>query len=271
MPFAQNGSAEPGSDFRFGSVTLHDCTPAQAGRLVEAAVESGRPLAVHLCNAYTLTLAAKDPRLAAALDVCSLNLVDGTPVTWYFRLLTGKRADGPVRGPSFMRQMLDRPGLNHFLYGGSEAVLAKLRQRVVEQFPEATIVGGISPPFRPAIDDADLAMLVQELRSSGAHIVWVGLGTPKQDLLLQRLMGEHACVAIGVGAAFDFLSGEKAEAPDFLHHSGLEWIHRLVSEPRRLWRRYLVGNLVFLWLLCRELASSRRKASSSAGSSVSRR
>ncbi len=122
------------------------------------------------------------------------------------------------------------------------------------------VVGGMAPPFRE-LGDTDIAELVDRLRVFQADLVWVGLGTPKRDVILQRLVNEHGFVAVGVGAAFDFLSGAKQEAPRFLHGTGLEWLHRLVSEPRRLWRRYLVGNAVFLWLVARELRRQRASPS----------
>jgi len=253
-----------GDSFAFGAITLRDCTESQAVAAVLDAVAQRRPTAVHLCNAYTLTLAAKDADYARSLDG-GLNLVDGTPVAWYYRLLTGTPARGPVRGPSFMRRMLDEPGLKHYLYGGTDEVLDSLEKAIATEHPAASVAGRHAPPFR-ALEDQDIAALMADLQATKAHIVWVGLGTPKQDHLLALLAASSSVVSVGVGAAFDFLSGEKREAPPALHGSGFEWMHRLATEPRRLWRRYLLGNSTFLRLAVRELRSQSRSRRGRAGS-----
>ncbi len=98
------------------------------------------------------------------------------------------------------------------------------------------------------------------MRDSAANVLWVGLGTPRQDVVVSQLTGRTGAVAVGVGAAFDFLSGRKAEAPGILHRTGLEWVFRLATEPRRLWRRYLVGNSVFVGHAVRNLPAARRAA-----------
>jgi len=253
-----------GDSFRFGPVTLHDCSEDQAVAALREAVAHRKATAVHLCNAYTLTLAAKDADYAQALRG-GLNLIDGTPVTWYYRLLAGKPARGPVRGPSFMRRMLDEPSLRHYLYGGTEAVLENLETAIATEHPHAVVVGSHAPPFR-ALESTDVAALVADIEATKASIVWVGLGTPKQDHVLSVLAESSSVVSVGVGAAFDFLSGEKKEAPPALHGTGLEWLHRLATEPRRLWRRYLLGNSAFLRLAVRELRSQSRSRRGRAGS-----
>jgi N-acetylglucosaminyldiphosphoundecaprenol N-acetyl-beta-D-mannosaminyltransferase len=250
-------SAEP--PVELGGVTLTDCAPDEAVELLVAAVRSGDTLAVHLCNAYTITLAARDARYRAALNGRSVNLIDGTPVAWHVRLLTGRPAKGPVRGPSFMRRMLDEPGLRHFLYGGTDEVLASLRREIAVSHPVATVCGAVAPPFRP-VREGDVAALREELRGARADVVWVGLGTPKQDYLLASLVESDCCVAVGVGAAFDFIAGHKREAPLILQQSGFEWVHRLITEPRRLWKRYLLGNTRFVWLSMRALWSDRARS-----------
>ena len=252
-----------GDSFGFGSVTLRDCSEDQAVAALREAVSQRRPTAVHLCNAYTLTLSATDPDYARSLDG-AVNLVDGVPVAWYYRLLTGTAARGPVRGPSFMRRMLDEPGLRHYLYGGTEQVLDSLEQAIATDHPDAVVVGRQAPPFRP-LEDADVAELVADVEATDATVVWVGLGTPKQDILLAALARSTHVVGVGVGAAFDFLSGEKKEAHRLLHGTGLEWLHRLATEPRRLWRRYLLGNAAFVRLAARELRAQRGSRRRQAG------
>lgn len=256
-------SAQPGlhddvAEVRLAGVVLSDCAPATATRLVRTAVADRRSLAVHLCNAYTLTLAGRDPDYAEVLGRTSLNLIDGTPVAWYASLAHRRPRRGPVRGPTLMRDLLDSQGLRHFLLGGTPGVLDHLQRAIARQHPEAVVVGGIAPPFAPLTDD-DLQHYVAEITAARADIVWVGLGTPKQDVVAPAVAEAAGVVAIAVGAAFDFLSGHKTEAPRFLHRTGLEWLFRLAVEPRRLWRRYLIDNLSFIRLATRELRATRRQ------------
>lgn len=213
-------------------------------------------MAVHLCNAHTLTLAARDPGYAGLLSHRSLNLPDGVPVTWFSRWQTGRIARGPVRGPSLMRSALSADGLRHYFLGGSEGVLQDLQSAARIERPDIDIAGALAPDFGPVTDE-DLDRYAKSINDSGANVVWVGLGTPKQDEVIAALVDRVGAVLVGVGAAFDFLAGSKKEAPSVLHGSGLEWLHRMSTEPRRLWRRYLIGNGQFVWYAGRELLRSR--------------
>jgi N-acetylglucosaminyldiphosphoundecaprenol N-acetyl-beta-D-mannosaminyltransferase len=146
---------------------------------------------------------------------------------------------------------LDR-GLRHFFYGGAPGIAVRAGLRLVDLVPGVQLVGAASPPFGNtpgwAIKD-----LQRELHRTRPHILWVGLGAPKQELWMAAMAGElDVPVMIGVGAAFDYLAGTKASAPTFLRHVGLEWLFRLAVEPKRLWRRYLLGNSTFVYLLLRE-------------------
>lgn len=135
--------------------------------------------------------------------------------------------------------------VSHYLYGGSPHVVSHLAHRLRRQVPGVRIVGAESPPFREITREEEDA-LEQRILTSGADVVWVGLGTPKQDRFVERFRHRLPVVLVPVGAAFDFLSGAKRRAPQWMRLSGLEWLHRLLSEPRRLWHRYLFGNLAFL-------------------------
>lgn len=218
------------------------------GQAVELIVESAlsnSPFQVHLCNAYTLSLVDRDERLRAALTSAELNLPDGTPVAWL-----GRRHGpaSPVRGPALVRAVARAgvpAGLAHFFYGGTGQVAADMVKRLIEHAPGLRVVGIETPPYNE-LDGAALSELADRIRTSGAQVVWVGLGTPRQDYLVSRLAKLVDSAIIPVGAAFDFVSGRVQEAPVFLHGTGLEWTYRLKSEPRRLWRRYLIGNPRFL-------------------------
>ena len=168
---------------------------------------------------------------------------DGMPLVWLLKLAGHRNADR-VYGPDLMLDLFrhaERRGYRHFLYGSSNQTLERLRATLARRFPGASIVGWISPPFRPLSEDEDRA-IISSINDSGADIVWIGLGTPKQE----RWMAEHrdalaAPVLIGVGAAFDFHAGMIRQAPRLLQRSGLEWLFRICMEPRRLWRRYLTN------------------------------
>lgn len=217
--------------------------------IVDAAVR-GRAFQIHLCNAYTLSLIDKDDRLRDALVSADLNLPDGTPVAWF-----GRRygVPGPVRGPSLVRDVVHAGiplGLAHYFYGGAEGVAEEVTAHLSDHAPGIRIAGLEMPPYRD-LDDAELGNLAARIVATGAQIVWIGLGTPRQDYLVPRLAALVDIVVIPVGAAFDFMAGRVEEAPKILHGTGLEWLHRLRMEPRRLWRRYLIGNPRFLMAAAR--------------------
>jgi len=222
---------------------------ARTGALDGAAESVGVP--VHFANAYTVALADSDRNyLRLFTDPDSVVFTDGIPVAWFGRRLHPQYAQQwqRVYGPDVMTAVLmaaQPAGVRHFLLGGSPETLDLLRQRIEFLYPGAQIVGAESPPYRP-LTDAEQAEQDARIRDSRATIVWVGLGTPKQDWEVARLARELPVVAMAVGAAFDFLAGTKAQAPEWMRESGTEWLFRFASEPRRLARRYLWGNPRFL-------------------------
>lgn len=220
-------------------------TPAEAAATLVRAAADDQPFEVHLCNAYTLSLVDRDPRLAASLRRAHLNLPDGTPVAWLGRRLGIRR---PVRGPGLVRAVAEAgagAGARHYFYGGAAGVAQQLAEHLKVQVPEVEVVGWESPPFgEPSETDLDRA--ASRVRESGANLLWVGMGTPRQDYLVPPLAQRTGTVVVPVGAAFDFLTGRVKESPQALHNTGLEWVYRLATEPRRLWSRYLLGNPRFL-------------------------
>lgn len=223
-------------------ITAVDASGA-AARIVRDAVD-GRSCEVHLCNAFTLSLVDRDDELRTALTHADLNLADGTPVALMGRKLGMK---GPVRGSELVRQVATLGGgqVSHYLYGGKEGVAERMADELRHQVPGLVVAGTESPPFTP-ITDEHLDGLVERVRRSGATLLWIGLGTPRQDYLVHRLADRLSMPIIPVGAAFDFWSGAVREAPRFVQGTGLEWLYRFAAEPRRLWRRYLIGNPRFL-------------------------
>src|SRR5664280_90903 len=209
-------------------------------------VHEGR--AVHLCNANTLSLALRDPELQHRLNQGNLNLPDGMPLIWVGRRLGLDHLDGRVYGPDLMLATMDRGrdlGLRHYLHGSTDEVLTVLEAELRRRLPGVDIVGSDAPPFRELTAEEEFA-LEQRLVGLRPDIVWVGLGTPKQDAFAHQFRRRVPSTFVAVGAAFDFISGAKRQAPVWMQKRGLEWAYRLASEPRRLGRRYLVGNARFV-------------------------
>jgi N-acetylglucosaminyldiphosphoundecaprenol N-acetyl-beta-D-mannosaminyltransferase len=182
------------------------------------------------------------------LNSGDLVVSDGTPIALTIRA-KGHRAHRVTATDGFLRACADgmsRETRHYFLGGASEAVATAFRERLRMLFPEISIAGFEVPPFRP-YTNRELASLAAQIRASCADVVWVGLGAPKQDLLAHRLRVLEAAPAIVcIGAVFDFVAGTKPRAPSLMRAVGLEWLFRLVLEPRRLWRRYLIGNTQFV-------------------------
>lgn len=240
--------------YRVCGIPIAALRPDAAATAVLESVEAGRRVEAHLCNAYTLSLVDRDPELRRALERAHLNLPDGSPVAWLGRA-AGVRA--PVRGPGLVVEVARRSvgrRVSHYFYGGADGVADQVVATLNEEHPGIRIAAWETPPFR-TLTDAEVDDLAARIRASGANLVWIGLGTPRQDYLVPRLADRLEAVIVPVGAAFDFLGGQVGEAPRWLQGRGLEWLHRLYSEPRRLWRRYLIGNPLFLWSVIRHRRS----------------
>ena len=165
-----------------------------------------------------------------------------------------------VYGPDLVLATCQRSlttGYRHFFYGGNDGVADLLAKRLTQKFPGLVVTGTYTPPFRPLTPEED-AEVVARINAASPEIVWVGLSTPKQEYWMAEHVGRiNAPVMIGVGAAFDFHAGLKKQAPVWMRHSGLEWLFRLASEPRRLWKRYLVNNPAFISLALQEIWRAR--------------
>jgi N-acetylglucosaminyldiphosphoundecaprenol N-acetyl-beta-D-mannosaminyltransferase len=201
------------------------------------------------------------PDFQRSVNAADMVTPDGVPLVWALRAL-GLPQTRRVYGPTLMRLVCRRAeehGLPIGLYGGSPEVLEALRERLLERHPSLRIAFAASPPFRPATAEED-ASTVQAIEASGVRILFVGLGCPKQERWMAAQREALPCVMLGVGAAFDFLAGSKRQSPAWLQRAGLEWLFRLASEPRRLWRRYLIHNPRFVVHFARQLVRARREA-----------
>jgi N-acetylglucosaminyldiphosphoundecaprenol N-acetyl-beta-D-mannosaminyltransferase len=238
-----------------GSVPFSTLTFDEACSYLATPAQPGGAQAVRLANAWCVALAGTDDAYRSVLCGPGLNLPDGTPVSWVLRWRTrhqARRAE-QVRGPSLFNAVLDADSsvTRHFFLGGTPDTLGRLLDAVGEQFPQAQVAGAVAPPFGP-LTRQGLDEWADDIAVTGATIVWVGLGTPKQDfasVYLAERLGVHC---VGVGAAFDFLAGTQAEAPRWIRRLALEWLFRLACEPRRLWRRYVFGNVRFLAAVVRD-------------------
>lgn len=224
-----------------------------AGRIVRWA-QAGSSRMVCLCNVHSLVTATRDPSLASALKLSDMNSPDGAPLAWLMRR-KGWPEQQRMSGPDLMWKVLgetERLHLPVFLLGGAPATLDKLLQSLGSAFPALKIAGSLSPPFRE-LDDDENERIAQAINASGARIVLVGLGCPKQEKWMAAQRGRIDAVMLGVGAAFDYHAGTTLRAPPGWQRAGLEWLYRLAQEPTRLARRYLVTNTLFLLALPREL------------------
>jgi N-acetylglucosaminyldiphosphoundecaprenol N-acetyl-beta-D-mannosaminyltransferase len=254
------GPARPGLPvLACAGVPITSCRSATAARLVldraSAPLVSGSD--VHLCNAYTLALADRDQNLHALLRRAALNFPDGRSVVWANRVLHRSRRPPAERvyGPDLLRAVFllgQAAGLRHYLLASTEPVLTALHDRLRRDFPDAQIVGAESSPSH-AHTESDRRAQRDRIRRSRAQLVWVGLGTPRQDREAARLAAELPVVAVAVGTAFDLVAGGKRQAPLWMQRYGLDWCLRLAHEPHRLWRQYLLGNIRFLYAVCRRL------------------
>jgi len=196
---------------------------------------------VCVTGAHGVIESKSDKKLRDIHNRAGLVVPDGIPLVWLCRALGFKRTKR-VYGPDLMRHLTAisaERGYRQFYYGGREGVAEKLAETLQNTHPALQVVGTHTPPFCPLTREQDDAV-VEKINSSRPDVLWVGLSTPKQEYW----MAEHAArlevpIVIGIGAAFDFLSGLKSQAPIWMQRSGLEWFFRLVTEPRRLWRRYL--------------------------------
>lgn len=202
---------------------------------------------VCICNVHSLITARKDPAFRKVLNEADMATPDGMPVAWMMRQM-GFPLQERINGPDLMWKycaLAEQRNEPIYLYGNTHKTLSSLIARLHMAFPHLQIAGSYSPPFRPLTERED-ANIVAEINRSGARVVFVSLGCPKQELWMAEHKGRINAVMIGVGAAFDYHAGTVQRAPVWMQRRGLEWLYRLCSEPRRLWKRYLVTNTQFI-------------------------
>jgi len=226
--------------------------------LKQWAVEPTRRAYICACPVYTLMQGYERQDVRDALNNADMVIADGMPIVWLLhrhKQTQAERVYGPDVLHALCKEAAHQP---HYFYGGAPGIASKVAEFVRETYG-TRIAGSFSPPYRPLEDTPDWDV-IHRLNDSGAAIIWVGLGSPKQDLWMQRYRPHlNAQLLIGVGAAFDFVAGTKKQAPRWMQRSGLEWAFRLAQEPRRLWRRYVIYNTKFILAVMRETVQGRRR------------
>lgn len=213
---------------------------------------------VCICNVHSVVTTTNDVEFKIAVNNADMATPDGAPIAWALRRL-GHPGQERINGPDLMMKYLaqaERLGQSVFFYGSTESTLARLRVALNGQFPALRIAGTHSPPFRPLSREEDES-IVEMINKSGANVVFVGLGCPKQEKWMAEHRGRVRGVMVGVGAAFDYHAGVVKRAPLWWQRNGLEWLYRLGSEPRRLFKRYMVTNTLFVLGFLRQVVSTK--------------
>lgn len=225
-------------------------------RVIEAA-EEGRPFSVSALAVHGVMTGALDPTHRYRLNRLDLVTPDGQPVRWALNLLHGEKLANRVYGPSLMLKLCqeaNRHEIPVFLYGSKPEVMERLKANLIGKFRGLRIVGTATSRFRTA-DDEENAGIIEEIKATGARLVFVGLGCPRQEVFAYENAEALSCPVVAIGAAFDFHAGTLSQAPSWMQDRGLEWLYRFVREPRRLWRRYVVLNPLFCLKVARQWLS----------------
>ena len=203
-------------------------------------------------NVFSLVTAVETYSYREVLEHADYSLPDGMPLVWLLKL-KGHGVNERIYGPDMMLRICEeaaKKGWRCFLYGGREDTLKLLKESLLHRYPSLKIVGSCAPPFREVTKEED-NQICGIINAAHPDIVWVSLGTPRQDIWMYEHQNKlDVSVLHGVGAAFDFISGQIPQAPRWMMHAGLEWLFRFIVEPKRLWKRYTIANIKFIFYLC---------------------
>ncbi len=220
---------------------------AETVDIIEKEIEELRGKYICVGNVHTTVMAHDDAQYHNVQNSAAFVLPDGKPLSVYSRKHGFPEAER-VTGPDLMLELFAREnGLTHYFYGSTPETLAMLEEKLHAQYPHLQIVGMVSPPFKKLSEEED-AEEIRKINESGADIIWVGLGAPKQENWMYEHMDKVGGVMIGVGAGFDYHAGNIKRAPMWMQRMSLEWLYRLLQDPKRLFKRYLVTNTRYLWL-----------------------
>jgi len=246
--------------FNVLGVGVHALSLVEARDALLATRGQKRRGCVYATGVHGISEAQRDPALRALYNRAWLNVPDGMPLVWLGRW-HGHRGITRVYGPDLMLAVCDAGravGLTHYFYGGAPGVAELLREKLTARFPGLAVVGTFTPPFRPLTTE-EFAAFQADVAAKQPDVIWVSLGAPKQEKFADAVWAQlDAGALVTVGAAFDFHAGRVRQAPRWMMRAGLEWLFRLAIEPRRLWRRYLVNNPLFVARTLAQLTGLRR-------------
>lgn len=239
-------------------VALSLAGPQEVVDCVMRWAHTGRGAVVNFMPVHGL-IEARKPERRGQIDTFDINACDGQPVRWAMNFFHKAKLDQRVYGPEAMAAVCQRAAIEDvgiYLYGGSPKVIETLTAQLPSRYPGLKIVGATSPPFRALSPEED-QQAIDAINASGAGVVFLGLGCPKQDLFAYEHRKTIQAVQMCVGAAFDFHAGMLQMAPPWMQKRGLEWLYRLYKEPRRLWKRYVITNSTFVFLFIRRMILGR--------------
>ena len=243
-------------DCRISQIDLNRATDETYDR-----IRSGNGGYICFSNVHTVVSARHDSLLRDITNHSFLSLPDGKPLSLIARW-NGLMDVGRVAGPDFLPHLISKAqGVRHYFYGSTPDTLARLTANLRERFPDIIIAGSHSPPFRELTTE-ETDNIIGQINAAKPDLIWVGLGAPKQEYWMSRHYEQlRPAILLGIGAAFEFHAGMTPRAPAWMQRLSIEWLYRLLQEPRRLWKRYLVTNSLFIYYLARQtlLSTSRSK------------
>lgn len=236
-------------------VRVDRVTMTDALKLIEEFISDDKKHQICVPNVWTTVLAQKDAAFRNIYRSSSLSVPDGLPLVWVSRLY-GKPIRERVTGTDLFLQcagIAAQKGYTFFFLGSTENTLGAMTAKLEQQYPALNIAGSYSPPFSEEFHEGENDKIIEIVNRAKPDMLWVGLTAPKQEKWIHKNLERlDVQIAIGIGAAFDFLSGRVRRAPLWMQKIGLEWFDRVLQEPKRLWKRYLYGNSLFVWLVIRE-------------------
>lgn len=220
---------------------------------IEGQIDALRGRYICVSNVHTTVMSYENERYRVVQNSAAMALPDGAPLSRYSRL-RGFADAQRVTGPDLMTELFrvsGQKGYRHFFYGATQQTLDDMRRALRRDYPDMAIAGMYAPPFRPLTEQEDQEV-VARINDARPDFIWVGLGAPKQEEWMYGHQGRLNAVSVGVGAGFDYVAGHIRRAPRVMQALCLEWLYRLVQDPRRLWKRYVVTNTKFLWYIMKE-------------------
>ncbi|HOW27910.1 MAG TPA: WecB/TagA/CpsF family glycosyltransferase [Elusimicrobiota bacterium] len=241
---------------KIAGIPFHAVTWADMDLIVSQLMKEPEGRYLTVVNSYSVVVSQNDVDFFQALLNSHLILADSIPVVWLSRLIDRPLPER-IAGPDlhdFISRLAEKNGWSVFYLGASPSTLDQLKANLQKRFPALNIAGVYSPPMKAEFNDEDTSAMIEAIQRARPDIVWVGLTAPKQEKWLFRNLKSLRChLAVGIGAAFEFTAGTRTRAPRWIQVCGFEWLHRLLHEPRRLWKRYLIGNTIFLLISFREI------------------